>query len=74
MDADRIAQAIKQHSLWIVQQPGIVGCDLSTDREGRPCLRVFASGADATIKLRIAERVDPVPVEFVESGPIRAEA
>ncbi|MEQ8785005.1 MAG: hypothetical protein RIC55_01845 [Pirellulaceae bacterium] len=69
-----ISNAIDHHGDWILQQPGVAGCDNSNDEQGNPCLRVFTDGISDATKNDIKQRVQPIPVRFEETGPIRAQA
>lgn len=69
-----VSDVIQRHGAWIIQQPGVAGCDNSDDKAGNPCLRVFSDGVTEDTRSEIKRKVDPVPVIFEETGPIEAYA
>jgi hypothetical protein len=71
-DENHVLAVRDQHEAWLDQQPGVTGTGVGIDAGGAWCIKVYTNHMPAATREAIRQRLQDVPVEFEETGEIRA--
>src|SRR5688572_6031702 len=66
-----LSAVLAEHAPRLMEMPGVVAVGEGENASGRPCLRVWATGADQ-VRTRLPKTIDGYDVVVEESGPIEA--
>jgi len=62
---------LEEHAPRLMAIPGVVAVAEGENAAGRPCLKIWATGAD-TVRGKLPKAIDGYDVVVEESGPIQA--
>ena len=66
-----LSAVLAEHAPRLMTIPGVVAVAEGETASGRPCLKIWATGADA-VRARLPKAIDGYDVVVEESGPIEA--
>ncbi len=69
--ATTIQQVLEEHTPAWMALPGVVGTAIG-EQDGRPCIRVYVTGATDELRARIPATAESYPVMLEPTGELRA--
>lgn len=70
-EAQLIAERDK-HETWLAQQDGMSGAGIGLSQGGELCIKIFTNQMSTSTKDSILARLTGLPIEFEETGELRA--